>query len=93
MIFILALALGVAVTNVALARHWRLGAFSAPGWKRGAGHAAGFFARAALIFLTAHWVWLSRQQAHEVAVFIVAAAVLQLVGQSWLCLRDERRTT
>ncbi len=84
---ILGLAAAAAAANVLLARALRLGSFSKLGARETLLQAAGFFARMAVIIGGAHAVWSWRGRPLEVAVFIIAAATLQLVGQAVLILK------
>ena len=86
MIRIAVLALGVAAVNVAVG--WWL-AKAAPG--RMGVQAAGFLFRFAAIFGAAQAVWVARRRAAEVVVFILTAAIAQLVGQIYLFLRKKER--
>lgn len=77
----LGLALAVAVVNVAWSRALDRWLRRVSGGRYAWLQAAGFFARFAVIFGAAHALWTWRGRPAEAAVVIVAAAVLQVVGQ------------
>ncbi|MBI3551080.1 MAG: hypothetical protein HY077_01065 [Elusimicrobia bacterium] len=80
MILALFLAVGVSAINVAVGR--RLS--RRPGARFWRGQALGFLFRFVAIFGGATGLWLGRGRMTEVAVFIIAAALLQMIGQIYL---------
>ncbi len=90
MTLVVVFAVGAAVINVATGRVAKrfgrgkdIGRY---GWTQG----LALLLRFIVFFATAHAVFGLRHSAADVTVYIFVAAVLQLAGQSYFLLRDDR---
>ncbi len=50
---------------------------------------AGFSIRFLILFAAAQGLWTANRRPGAVVVFIIAAAVLQTIGQSWIALKKQ----